>query len=68
MIKTMRRRGGGRLFIFAPINDLTPLSKVTTTQHADIGPVEEDKQADVVDDEFSLQVVSQRAGIILRPG
>ncbi len=68
MIKVMRRRGGGRLFIFTPINDLTQLARVSTKQNTDMTNASEAQEPDVLDDEFSLQVVSQRAGIILRPG
>lgn len=74
----MRRRGGGRLFVFTPINDLTPLSRAVFPQQqltagagrkAGITASEAGKQETIVlGDEFSQWVISQRTGIILRAG
>lgn len=76
-IQVMRRRGGGRLFIFAPVNDLTPLTRAVMPaamqQTAAIqlggGKGELDHGDNrVIGDEFSQYVISQRSGIMLRAG
>lgn len=76
-IQVLRRRGGGRLFVFTPINDLTPLSKAVfppqlqggAGRKPGIASGETGKQeTTVLGDEFSQYVISQRSGIILRAG
>lgn len=75
-IQVLRRRGGGRLFVFTPINDLTPLSKAVSPQQLPGGGSRKGitvgetgrQETTVLGDEFSQYVISQRTGIILRAG
>lgn len=81
-IQVMRRRGGGRLFIFSPVNDLTPLSRAVmpppstaalANMAGSVGKVDNHiemgpSENRVIGDEFSQYVISQRSGIMLRAG
>lgn len=83
-IQVMRRRGGGRLFIFSPVNDLTPLSRavmpppstaaLANMAGGQVGKVDNAiemgplSENRVIGDEFSQYVISQRSGIMLRAG
>ncbi|WWD04103.1 hypothetical protein V865_002168 [Kwoniella europaea PYCC6329] len=67
-IKIMRRSGGNRLFAFAPVNDLTLISRSSelaekgSSARLDLEMV----GAKVLGDEWAEHVVTNRAGIMLR--
>nr|XP_019043261.1 hypothetical protein I302_07836 [Kwoniella bestiolae CBS 10118]OCF22191.1 hypothetical protein I302_07836 [Kwoniella bestiolae CBS 10118] len=67
-IKVMRRSGGNRLFAFAPVNDLSLISR--SSELAERGmSVRSDLEmsgAKVLGDEWAEHVVINRAGIMLR--
>jgi hypothetical protein len=76
-IRALRRRGGSRLFVFSPINDLSLLSKVILPhQHVQDIKGKSSKQGGEVDqyenrvlgDEWSQYTIANRSGIILRAG
>ncbi|KAJ7472784.1 inositol hexakisphosphate-domain-containing protein [Mycena latifolia] len=70
-IKFLRKSYGSRLNVFAPINDLSSLSK---TNWEDRTPVPGKKNdvaiagGQILGDEYSTHVVKNRSGIILREG
>lgn len=76
-IRALRRRGGSRLFVFSPINDLSLLSRVVLPhQHVlDIKGKESKPKGEVdqyenrvLGDEWSQYTIANRSGIILRAG
>ncbi|WVR08265.1 hypothetical protein IAU60_005312 [Kwoniella sp. DSM 27419] len=67
-IKVLRRSGGNRLFAFAPVNDLTAISR--SSEFGEKGPSSRrdvDVQGGkVLGDEWAEHVVTNRSGIMLR--
>lgn len=73
-IKIMRRQGGNRLFSFAPVNDLSLISRsseLTEGRYGDAAAGERAREQDVqggrvLGDEWAEHVVTNRSGIMLR--
>ncbi|KAF8199666.1 inositol hexakisphosphate-domain-containing protein [Pholiota molesta] len=68
-IKFLRKHYGSRLNVFAPVNDLTSLSKTSFTNRALLPGKKNDVAiagGQILGDEYSDYVVKNRSGIILR--
>lgn len=71
-IKIIRRQGGNRLFAFAPVNDLSLISKSSDALDGRDGSYAERRKdgdvhgAQILGDEWAEHVVTNRAGIMLR--
>lgn len=67
----MRRRGGARLHVFAPVSDLSQISRTTGAETGMVGMNGRFRDLDlqggkVLGDEWAEHVVNNRAGIMLR--
>ncbi|KAJ7757743.1 inositol hexakisphosphate-domain-containing protein [Mycena maculata] len=70
-IKFLRKSHGSRLNVFAPINDLSSLSKTNWEDRALVPGKKNDvaiSGGQILGDEYSTHVVKNRSGIILREG
>ncbi|KAJ7822077.1 inositol hexakisphosphate-domain-containing protein [Mycena olivaceomarginata] len=70
-IKFLRKSYGSRLNVFAPINDLSSLSKTNWEDRAVVPGKKNDMAiagGQILGDEYSKHVVKNRSGIILREG
>ncbi|KAK7006097.1 inositol hexakisphosphate-domain-containing protein [Favolaschia claudopus] len=70
-IKFLRKSYGSRLNVFAPINDLSSLSKTNWDDRALVAGQKNDvaiSGGQILGDEYSKHVVKNRSGIILREG
>ncbi|KAJ7707320.1 inositol hexakisphosphate-domain-containing protein [Mycena rosella] len=70
-IKFLRKSYGSRLNVFAPINDLSSLSKTNWEDRALVPGKKNDVAiagGQILGDEYSTHVVKNRSGIILREG
>nr|XP_018260510.1 uncharacterized protein I303_07432 [Kwoniella dejecticola CBS 10117]OBR82668.1 hypothetical protein I303_07432 [Kwoniella dejecticola CBS 10117] len=67
-IKVMRRSGGNRLFAFAPVNDLSLISRSSELAEKGLSARHDLEMAGgkVLGDEWAEHVVTNRAGIMLR--
>ncbi|KAH9928428.1 inositol hexakisphosphate-domain-containing protein [Amylocystis lapponica] len=67
----LRKSYGSRLKVFAPINDLSSLSKTGSQEHALVPGQQNDvaiSGGQILGDEYSDHVIKNRSGIILREG
>lgn len=77
-IRALRGRGGSRLFVFTPVNDLSLLTRVTQPREQQLLPTTHKtaylkSEGDIYDhsvlgDEWSQYIIANRSGIVLRAG